>query len=82
MINLHLNNNQIKTIDNLVCSPLGKQLQILNLRFNQIDNIQAISQNKFDNMKILDIKNNKIDKKKNKELIADIKKNIKYKLLV
>ena len=51
-------------------------------QFNQIDNIRVISQNKLDNMKILDIKNNKIDKKKNKELIADIKKNIKYKLLI
>ena len=41
---------------------------------------QAVSQNKVDNMKILDIKNNKIDKKKNKDLISDIKKiiNINY----
>ena len=82
LVNLHLNNNQINAIDSLLCSSLGKKLEILNLRFNQIDNIQVISQNKYDNMKILDLKNNKIDKKKNKELIEQIKKNNTYKLLI
>jgi hypothetical protein len=57
-------------------------LKILNLRFNQIDNIKVISQTKFDNLEILDLKNNKINKKENNDIISIIKKTNKYKFLI
>ena len=56
-----------------ILEQLCQQLKILNLRFNQISDIKTISQTKFEKLHILDIKNNKINKKANSEIITNIR---------